>query len=243
MMTHTITSQISIPKGCNGPAHSANGGYVSGLLGQRIDGPTEVILHAPPPLETSLSVVDDAKGVQLKHEDILLAEAASCSFDLAPLPPPTLNQAREARKRYVGFRHHDYPTCFVCGVDRISGDGLCLYCGALDDQQYQLVACDWTPGTHLAGDDGLLEEIYIWCALDCPGAQAKHTFTGEPYGYVVRLAVDIIRRPSVTDPLIVTGWLIDSDGRKHTCGTALFTQEGDLLARGRALWIDLKKQE
>lgn len=241
-MPQSPNQKISIPSGCNGPANSANGGYVSGLLGTRIDGATEVVLHAPPPLETSLKVTQTNNGLQLYSQGILLAEATSHDFDLTVPTAPTLAAAQAARIDYIGHRYHDYPTCFVCGTDRHQGDGLCLYCGPVKDHPQQIVACDWIPGARLADSDGRLDEKYIWCALDCPGAQAKQTFTGKPYGYVVRLAVQVFERPVIDVPLIVTGWLIDSDQRKHTCGTALFSEEGKLLAQGKALWIDLKKE-
>jgi hypothetical protein len=34
------------------------------------------------------------------------------------------------------------------------------------------------------------------------------------------------------------GWPLGSDGRKHGAGTALFTDAGELLGIGRALWIE-----
>jgi hypothetical protein len=47
------------------------------------------------------------------------------------------------------------------------------------------------------------------------------------------------RRVRVGDPCIVIGWKLGAEGRKHYAGTAVFDQEGELLARARATWIEL----
>ena len=36
---------------------------------------------------------------------------------------------------------------------------------------------------------------------------------------------------------MVVGWPLGEDGRKLYAGTALFTADGELLARARATWI------
>jgi len=38
----------------------------------------------------------------------------------------------------------------------------------------------------------------------------------------------------------VIGWKIAADGRKHLAGTAIFDEDGELCARARATWIELK---
>ena len=45
-----------------GPPNSGNGGYVCGMLGKQIDGPSEVMLRLPPPLETPLDIRMTADG-------------------------------------------------------------------------------------------------------------------------------------------------------------------------------------
>ena len=48
------------------------------------------------------------------------------------------------------------------------------------------------------------------------------------------------RRPRVGDPCIVIGWRLGAEGRKHYAGTAVFDQDGELLARAKATWVELK---
>ena len=47
----------------------------------------------------------------------------------------------------------------------------------------------------------------------------------------------IHRRVHVGEPLVVTGWPIDSEGRKHRVGSALHDAEGKLVAAAKATWI------
>jgi len=40
--------------------------------------------------------------------------------------------------------------------------------------------------------------------------------------------------------LVVAGWALGSDGRKHRSATAILAPEGRVLARAEALWIRLR---
>ncbi|MDX6601905.1 MAG: hypothetical protein QOF13_1107 [Solirubrobacterales bacterium] len=53
---------LSIPQRFNGPLESGNGGYSSGILARRIDGPAEVSLRSPVPLDTRLEIAEDEDG-------------------------------------------------------------------------------------------------------------------------------------------------------------------------------------
>jgi hypothetical protein len=48
---------------------------------------------------------------------------------------------------------------------------------------------------------------------------------------------EVIRRPGAGEPCIVTAWPLVREGRKETAGVALFSTDGELLARGRQVWI------
>ena len=47
-------TQFTIDATYNGPPKSGNGGYSCGVLGQFFDGPAEVMLRVPPPLDTEM---------------------------------------------------------------------------------------------------------------------------------------------------------------------------------------------
>jgi hypothetical protein len=50
----------------------------------------------------------------------------------------------------------------------------------------------------------------------------------------------IDERPRVGDTLVVSGWRIESDGRKHQVGTAIHGEDGRLVAAAQATWIALQ---
>lgn len=55
-----------------------------------------------------------------------------------------------------------------------------------------------------------------------------------------RLSVQLGIESIPAEPLIVTGWPIASEGRKHEAGTAIHDRDGRLLAAAKATWITLK---
>lgn len=52
-----------------------------------------------------------------------------------------------------------------------------------------------------------------------------------------RFVVEIKQRPTADQKCVVLGWEIAQEGRKHFAGTALFSEKGEALACGRAIWI------
>ena len=48
---------VVIDRRFNGPEHSSNGGYACGSVAAFIDGPAEVTLRVPPPLDTETSSI------------------------------------------------------------------------------------------------------------------------------------------------------------------------------------------
>jgi hypothetical protein len=229
---------IVIPRRFNGPSGSGNGGYVCGLMARLVDGPCEVRLRAPPPLETPLALREEAERIALYDGETLLAEAAPAALELAAPPAPSLAQAKAAAARYRGHVFHRYPTCFVCGTARTPDDGLKLYTGAIDGGG--LVASPWTPGADLAGEDGRVAPEFVHAALDCPSYWALPR-AGEMAALLARLVASIDGAPPrVGEACVVAAWPIASEGRKHRGASALYGEGGRLIARGEALWIEPK---
>jgi hypothetical protein len=77
----------------------------------------------------------------------------------------------------------------------------------------------------------------VWAAIDCPGAYAVGA---EGRGEVVlgRMTARILRVPSSGERCVVTAWPVGEDGRKIYAGTALLTEDGELLAVARQVWIE-----
>ena len=210
-----------IPPRYNGPPDSANGGYACGLVSEALGGGFEVMLRRPPPLGVDLDLV----GNELRQGDVAIAEARRAELEPEAPPPVSLEEAEDASRRYPGFRHHAYPTCFTCGPAR--EDGLGIFAGPVEGRE-GLVAAPWTP-------QEARPEI-VWAALDCPSGWAIDDFQRE--GVLLgRMAAGLLDLPHVGEPHVVVGWRVGADGRKRHAGSALFTATGDLLAVARSTWI------
>jgi hypothetical protein len=223
------------PRFC-GPPNSGNGGYVCGMIAQFSRSTLRVRLQRPPPLGVPLGVERDEAGVvTLRHQDEVIASGKPDELRLEVPPAPDYVEALRASRSFIGFQHHPYPSCFVCGPQRARGDGLRIFAGRMEDRA--LVAAPWMPDASLAPSGKVLPE-FIWAALDCPGYFAamedgRPALLGEFMARVDRLV-------HTGESCVVIGWRIASDGRKHTVGTALFDEDGELCARAQALWIELK---
>jgi len=227
---------LSIAGRFQGPPNSGNGGYVCGLVAATVQADLKVRLLMPPPLDTPLGLVREGDG------DWVLASAAgpvargaAGLLELDVPSPPRYVQAVWASQHYPGFREHAFPDCFVCGPHRRRGDGMRIFPGMLDTG---IVAAPWLPPDTLDAGDGKVAVEFHWAALDCPGYFAvsgsrRVMLLGE-------LQAHIDRRVHVGEPCTVIGWKIGAEGRKHQAGTAIFDEDGELCARGRATWLELK---
>jgi hypothetical protein len=236
-MNQALSETIIIDGRFNGPPESGNGGYVCGLVGTRIDGPAEVTLRRPPPLDVPLTLTGGENGsIFLRDGESLVAEGRPAAFDLETPQPPSYPQAEAAVPGYAGFENHVYPTCFVCGPHRSLGYGLRVFAGPVAGRD--LVAAPWTPDERLAGEGGFVRPEFLWAVLDCPGYFALPDIALR--SVLGRMVARIESRPQAGQLCLIAGWPIAQDGRKHTVGTALFTDSGNLCALARSTWIELR---
>src|SRR5438270_11820535 len=91
-----------------GPPKSGNGGYACGRLGAQLDGPAEVTLRVPPPLETELRVVRDGPSARLMAGETLVAEAVPAAVEVEPPAPVSFDEAVKASRGYPWFDTHPY---------------------------------------------------------------------------------------------------------------------------------------
>lgn len=228
---------ITIPRRYCGPPESANGGWASGVVAERVRTSSErpvvsVRLASPPPLDRRLSLAaeppaSDVDEVRLLDGDHLVATAtAAPAFADDVAAAPTLAQARAAEQRYEGLVEHPFPTCFVCGTARDPADALCLRPGPLDDGTGRYAA-SWVPH-----DVGM---PLVWAALDCPGGWSAG-IAGRPM-VLGTMAAHVLGPPVEGEPHVVVAWQRGSTGRRHLSGTALLGPDGALLARAEATWV------
>jgi hypothetical protein len=241
-----VSDLIRIDRRFCGPPDSGNGGYACGLVAARVDGPAEVTLRLPPPLETPLTVAPvDGGSVRVLDGDALVAEGIRRSEeDLGIDVPEPVGVAEAERAATTSQLHehpeqHPFPTCFVCGPQRAPDDGLHILVGPVAGRE---VAADtWTPATDLAGADGAARPEFVWAALDCSGGVGS--WLADPIGgnpFVLgRMAVTIDGPVRAGAPHAVVGWRAAHDGRKVTAGSAIFTADGEVAGLARATWIQL----
>jgi hypothetical protein len=221
-----MTEIVRFGRRYRGPEGSANGGYAAGTLAALFDGPAEVTLRLPPPLERELTVERRDGGVVLLDGDALVAEAVPAEVALEAPAPVSVDTARAAAANSVPFGAESFRGCFSCGVLRNEGDGLCIFPGPLPDGR--TVAAPWR-----AHEPSV---PVVWAAIDCSGAYATG---GDGRGETVlgRMAARIERLPREGEQCVVLGWSRGEDGRKLYAGTALYGEAGELLAVARQTWI------
>jgi hypothetical protein len=222
-----VGEQIVIERHFRGPTESGNGGYTCGVVASRVDGPAEVTLRVPPPLDTPLWVERGDGKVRVFDGERLVAEAQPSDVDVQPPEPPSFEAASRAALP-DGDQDSPFPECFVCGPHREPGDGLRIFAGPLHDR---VVAAPWIPFERYTGPE------FVWSALDCPGAYACGF--GERGVLVLgRLAARVDALPRAGEQCLVLAWPLGVEGRKAYACTALYGERGRLLGVARATWIE-----
>ena len=195
-------------------------------------------LKVPPPLERPLGVERSDGGVSLLDGGATVAEAYPTEVGVKPVDPPSFEEAEAASRGYRGFDSHWFPTCFVCGPDRDSGDGLRIFPGPIGDGSR--VAAPWIPDTSLAGTEGSVAPEFLWAALDCPGAFSF----GEPSSGVVllgELRVALSGSVSPGERCVLVAWQLSHEGRKHRTATALYGESGACRGVGVGTWFEVPR--
>jgi hypothetical protein len=236
-----VPDTLTIPRRCNGPPDSANGGYTCGLVAGMIGKASKVALRAPPPLERPLEVRHEGSTVRVLDGETLVAEGRPGEPDVEPPEPPSLAEAERAceRGREPWARDHPFPTCVTCGPDREPGDGLRIFPGELSDRG--VFAAPWTPNPSLAAPDGSVPAPWVWAALDCPSSAPVAMGEWRAPCVLASLTAQLEGVVEAGEPHVIVSWLLGRDGRKHHSGSALFTADGELRGVARALWIELRE--
>jgi hypothetical protein len=186
----------------------------------------EVTLRLPPPLDRPLEVQRDTGSALLLDGDAVVAEARAAELEIDPPAPVPLAVAEDAASRHVGVGSPAFRECFVCGI-RDEGDGLRIYAGPVEGRE-PLHAAPWAVRES--------SPELAWAAIDCPGAYAVGA-AGRGEVVLGRMTARIQRVPESGDRCVVVSWPLAEDGRKLFAGTALFAEDGELLALAQQVWI------
>jgi hypothetical protein len=229
MKTLTIAARF------RGPPSSSNGGYFAGLVATLVSRTLSVRLMKPPPLDTELTVNELPDGaLQVLQGAEAIGEACPAVLTLDVKPPPDYLEAVEASRHYAGFHHHRFPSCFVCGTQRVRGDGMRIFAGPIAERG--VVAAPWVPDASLDSGDGKVRPEFMSAALDCPGYYA--VAPDDRMMLLAEFTAHVDRRVHIGESCTLIGWQIGESGRKHEAGTAIFDGKGELCGKARALWIE-----
>ena len=238
-MVHTTAETTTVAPLHAGPPGTGNGGWVCGLLTERLDDlvPAEgdltaatVRLSAPTPLgrplrwEVDGTVADGAElAVHLLDGDTLLGTARRTTAPDLTFPAAVDLEAARAAAAGVDASDHPFPGCYVCGPE--AEGGLRVFVGPVAGRDDVLAS----PVT--LTEEGLPP---VLAALDCPGAFAVGF--GEEALLLGTLTATVHADVPVGRELVVVAWEIGREGRKRHSGTALLDGER-VLASAAATWI------
>lgn len=235
---NTTTHDERVPSRFCGPPSSGNGGYTVGLLGKHVGNEVEITLKRPIPLDDTLQVVRGAGGATLMHGSTEISSARAATLDIDMPDAVTFERAAEARASYSGYAKHPFPNCFVCGIHRCPGDGMCLFTGSVGEG---IVASSWVPSREHETEGGAVSHELIGAALDCPGAWALIERYGIDGPFVLgRMTYRLDAPVYAGGRYVVMGWPQGREGRKSFCGTAIYDAKGTLCASAAATWIELR---
>jgi hypothetical protein len=237
-MTFGTAETIVVPSSFNGPRESGNGGYSAGLVAGLVDGPAEVRLRSPVPLETPLEVERRFDGnVLVSNGSALIATARPApELRLPVLPPVTLEKARAAAARYQGSGYDLLSQCYVCGPDRGDSFGVC----AAPVEGRAVVATPWTPPAWAADRMGEVRAEHVWAALDCPTYFGAYLAEPKALAMLAEMQVRIDAPLTAGTEYVVMAWPLETAGRKRYAASAVLTPAGDVLAVAKALLIELR---
>jgi hypothetical protein len=219
-----------------GPPGSANGGYVAGRLAALVrETPVvQVTLRQPPPLCTRLDVTVEGDVTALTFGGAVIVEARPAELSHDVVDPVGFDEATSAMAAYAGLVQHPFPGCFVCGVDRVAPDGLCLRPGPPPGHP-GTVATTWLPDPTLTDAGGVVLPEMVWAALDCPGGWSVD-LVGRPM-VLGRMTAAVDARPHAGDRCVVVGRELGTEGRKTFTMTTAYDGDGRVLGRAEATWI------
>jgi hypothetical protein len=217
--------EVTLPHQYRGPLTSANGGYACGRLAAFVAADeVEVTLRLPPPLDRPLAVERHGNAVHLLDGEAVIAEARPAPVAVDAPEPVSVEAAEQSRERHVRDWTPEFSECYVCGA---RDDGLQIRVGPVAGREPLHAAPIALPGSR--------PEL-VWAAIDCPGAFAVGA---EGRGDIVlgRMTARVDRVPEAGEQCVVTSWPMGEDGRKLFAGTALHSEDGELLAIARQTWI------
>ena len=209
----------------------AQGGYTGGLLH---DGrPRRVWFRSAIPLEADLDVATDHDTTTVMRDGQLVLESHPVDPLTDPLEPVSMGEAIAGRAwaEEMGFPDLIAP-CYSCGTRQGT---LRTHPGQVGDRGIwaaPMAYPDWT------ATDGPVDPQHIWAVIDCaPGYPVAFGNTEPRFAFTGWLTVDVRSAIEPGQPAIVVASAAPWDGRKRAARSALWTEDGTLVALSESLWI------
>ncbi len=139
-------------------------------------------------------------------------------------------------KRLAPLAHGTQNGCFGCGDANESGLGLRFY---VDEDG--LVLCPFTLERRFEGPPGYAHGGIIATLLD--EAMSKANRHRGIYAMTRHMEIDYLRPVPLEVELLLEGRSATEEGRKHRCTAELRDDAGHLLATGRGLFIEVKREK
>jgi hypothetical protein len=230
-----VAETLSVPRRFNGPLESGHGGYCSALFAGLVEGPAEVTLRSPVPLDRPLEARREDGSVRVLDGETLTAEASpTAELDVEVPDPVSTDEARAAKARYRGSTEGMFSHCFVCGPGR--ADALGVFAGNVEGRE--LVATSWTPPVWTADEAGRVLPEFVWAVMDCPTYFAVYPGDELPMSFLARMTARIDMPVAAGEEHVVMSWPISVDDRKRYAGAAVLSGGGEVLAVALALMIE-----
>jgi hypothetical protein len=221
-----------VPGRFEGAPGRAQGGYAGGILHDGV--PRRVWFRSAVPLDTELGVATDGETTSVTFNGTLILESHPVDPLADPLPPVTMDEAIAGRDRTESAGLPDMiAPCYSCGT--VAGT-LRTHPGQVGDSEVwatPMIYPDWT------GTSGTVDAKHIWAVVDCAagypvafGADPRMAFTGW-------LSVDVRSAIEPGQPTIVVATAGFWEGRKRPARSALWTEDGELVAISESRWISV----
>ena len=230
-------TELIVPRRFCGPPISGNGGWTAGALAAHLPGsPTvEVSLRQPPPLDTALQLVEEEDTLSAVSDGAVVASARAVKDTLEYVEAVPFDEARAAEATYPGLTFHPFPSCFACGTERVEGDGLRIFPGAVDRGG---VAATWRPHRSQGPSIGQGDRASVpvtWAALDCVGGWAGDL--ADRLMVLGRMTARVDAVPLIGVDHVVVGAHRGSEGRKTFTAATLYDPAGRAVATAEHIWI------
>ncbi len=243
-------TSVSISRRYCGPPDSGNGGYVCGVAARALGGSdVEVTLLSPPPLERPLTLDREGDEVKLLDDETIIAIARVTDEPLTipdDAPPPVgYDEAVDAAAAFDVDAYqaaHEYPGCYTCGPDRPVGDGLRIFPAAT--HRPDLYVWPWTPASSAFDGSADVNVPVLWAALDCPSGLAWIGQDPDTGPIVLgKMTAVIHQMPAPGDRLVIAGWTEPPQGRRRPARSAIYAENGAVLASSHATWVVLTNEQ